>query len=107
MINQVIIVGRLVKNIEEVEIEEGKKKINITIAVPRSYRNENGEYDTDFIECIIWNGMAQNVIEYCKKGDLLGIKGYLQTIENDEKVKITYVVAEKITFLSSKKEKED
>lgn len=110
MLNQVIMVGRLVKNPEIKELESGKKVSNITIAVPRSYKNLNGEYETDFIDCVLWEAIAQQTTEYCYKGDLIGVKGRLQTrnIEKEDgtKEKITEVVAEKITFLSSKKENE-
>ena len=51
MLNQTVIVGRLVSKPETKELEEGKKVANLTLAVPRSYKNENGEYDTDFIDC--------------------------------------------------------
>ena len=112
MLNQVIMVGRLVRDPEAVETETGKRRCHITVAVVRSYKNIDGEYETDFIDCVLWDGVAQNTAEWCKKGDIIGVKGRLQTtmIENEEgKKKITEVVAEKITFLSSKKseEKED
>lgn len=102
MLNQVILVGRLAKDIEIKELEDGKKVSNITLAVPRSYKNINGEYDTDFIDCTIWNSIAENTAEYCHKGDILGVKGRLQTRIVDEK-KIQELIAEKVTFLSSKK----
>ena len=47
---------------------------NLTIGVPRPYKNDKGEYDTDFIQCKLWQGIARNTSEYCKKGDLVGIK---------------------------------
>ena len=85
MLNQVVIVGRLVRDPEVRETEEGKKVTNITLAVPRSYKNMDGEYDTDFINCTLWAGVAESTTEYCHKGDLLGIRGRLQTnsYEND------------------------
>lgn len=106
MLNQIVIVGRLVKDPELKETETGKKVTNITLAVPRSYKNVNGEYETDFIDCTLWTGVAENTSEYCKKGDLLGVKGRVQTrmYETDEKKNyVTEVVAEKVTFLTSKK----
>lgn len=106
MLNQIVIVGRLVKDPELKETESGKKVTNITLAVPRSYKNVNGEYETDFIDCTLWTGVAENTSEYCKKGDLLGVKGRVQTrmYEKDEKKNyVTEVVAEKVTFLTSKK----
>ena len=100
MLNQTVLVGRLVDDpiIEEIE---DRKYYRITIAVPRSYKNADGEYDTDFIPITLWKGIAQNTLEYCKKGDLVGIKGRIQAEDNNIEI-----VAERITFLSSKKENE-
>lgn len=106
MLNQVVVVGRLVSDPTVKENENGAKVSNITLAVPRSYKNENGEYDTDFVDCTLWGGICENACEYCHKGDLLGVKGRIQTgnYEKDgEKRKSTQIVAEKITFLSSSK----
>ena len=106
MLNQIVIVGRLVKSPELRETESGKKVTNITLAVPRSYKNAKGEYETDFIDCILWTGIAETTTEYCKKGDLLGIKGRVQTrnieLEDAKRKHVTEVVAEKVTFLSPK-----
>lgn len=108
VLNQTVIVGRLIQDPELRETEKGKKVTNITLAVPRSYKNASGEYDTDFISCVLWQGVAENTTEYCKKGDLVGVKGRIQSrtieIENEEYPrKIVEVVAEKVTFLSGKK----
>ena len=109
MLNQLVVIGRLVRDPELRKTENGKNVTNITLAVPRSYKNPNGEYDTDFIDCVLWSTVAESTTEYCKKGDLLGVKGRIQTrrIETeDEKIKqVTEVVAEKVTFLSSRKQK--
>lgn len=106
MLNQTVLVGRLVKDPDLRETENGKKTTNITLAVPRSYKNSNGDYETDFINCSLWSGIAESTTEYCKKGDLIGIKGRIQTrvFENgeDDRKYYTDVVAEKVTFLSSK-----
>lgn len=104
MLNQIVIVGRLTRDPELRETESGKKVTNITLAIPRSYKNTNGEYETDFVDCVLWTGIAENTSEYCKKGDILGVKGRVQTRTYDtgeEKKKyVTEVVAEKVTFLS-------
>lgn len=109
MLNQLVIVGRLTQNPEIKELENGKKVSTITIAVPRSYKNADGMYNTDFIQCTLWNGIAENTAEYCKKGDIVGVKGRIQTgsyeTESGEKYKIE-VIAEKVIFLSSKKVEE-
>ncbi len=111
MLNQIVIVGRLTHDPEIKELEEEKKRMVITIACPRPYKNADGIYETDFVDCILWNGVAENTAEYCHKGDIVGVKGRLQTniVENEDgtKTKYTDVIAEKITFLSSKKQDEE
>ena len=111
MLNQFVGVGRLVAEPSVKETEDGKQVSNITIVVPRSYKNENGEYETDFVDVVLWNGIAENTAEYCHKGDIIGVKGRIQTsnyeTEDGEKRKSTQIVAEKITFLSSSKDKKD
>jgi len=100
-------VGRLVKTPEVTETESGKKMSYITLAIPRSFKNADGEYDTDFIDCTLWTGIAECTSEYCQKGDTLGIKGRIQTQlyekSDGSKIKSTEVIAEKVTFLTSKK----
>ena len=103
IINQVMIVGRIANNINE-------EDNIITVAITRSFKNENGEYETDFIDCTLWQLMATNTKEYCKKGDIVGVKGRIESRvyeKDDEKKYTTEVIAEKVTFLSSNsKEKE-
>lgn len=107
MLNQAVLVGRIVQDPELRETENGNKLTKITLAVPRSFKNSNGEYDTDFISCVLWKGVAESTVEYCKKGDLVGVKGRIQTrvaeLEDEQKRQFVEVVAEKVTFLSSKK----
>ena len=107
MLNQVILVGRLVKSPELQLTETGRKMSLITLAVPRSYKNINGEYDTDFLDCTLWTNIAENTAEYCTTGDVIGIKGRVQSrlVEKEDgtKIKKTDIIAEKVTFLSSGK----
>lgn len=110
MLNQIVLVGRITQDPKATELDNGKKVCNVTVAIPRSYKNENGEYDTDFVKCTMWSGVAENTSEYCKQGDLIGIKGRIQTrvIEKDNlKQTIQEVIAEKVTFLAKSKEKND
>ena len=72
MLNQIVIAGRLVSDPQIIESENNIKRTYITVAVPRSYKNVDGSYDTDFIRCTLWNGIAENACEYCKKGDVVG-----------------------------------
>lgn len=88
MLNQVVVVGRIYS------IENGE----LVMAVPRSFKNENGEYDTDYIEVKLSKSVEKNVSTYCEKGDLVGVKGRLESGINK-----MFVVADKVTFLSSRK----
>ena len=105
MLNQVVLVGRLVSKPELELTENGKKKSRITLAVPRSYKNMDGEYDTDFLDCTLWTNVAENTTEYCSTGDMIGIKGRIQSrvIEGQDgaKKKKTEIIAERVTFLAS------
>ena len=110
MLNNVVLVGRIVGEIKLEELENGVKVARLTLAIPRSFKNMDGEYETDYIPCVLWRGVAENTAEYCKKGDLVGIKGRIQTshYEQDDEVKyVTEVIAEKVTFLSTKKQEAD
>ena len=102
MLNQAILIGRLTKDVEVIE-KDGKTRSYISLAVQRPYKNADGEYETDFIDCILWDSVAKNTAEYCHKGDIVGVKGRIETFINDDKNKVTQIVAEKITFLSTKK----
>jgi len=109
MLNQVVLVGRLVDDPVVQEHENGSKSSYLKLAIPRSYKNADGEYDVDFIDCKLWNNIAQNTSEYCRKGDIVGVKGRVQSssYEKDgEKEFSMDIVAEKVTFLSSKSKNE-
>ena len=105
MLNQIVLVGRIVNGVELKELEDGKKIATMTLAIPRSYKNAEGEFDTDFVEVKLFSGVAENTSEYCKKGDIVGVKGRIQSTEVEKfhvKVRELEVIAEKVTFLSSK-----
>ena len=109
MLNQAVLVGRIVQEPELGKTEKGNVT-HITLAVPRSYKNSEGEYDTDFINCTLWQAIAENTVEYCKKGDLVGIKGRIQSSNYEDKDGnkryAVEVIAEKVTFLASKRQEE-
>ena len=92
MLNQVVLVGRIIT------IENN----NVMINVPRNYKNEEGIYENDTIKINVIDNIFKNVKEYCMKGDLIGIRGRIESQENTIIIK-----AEKITFLSTRKEKEE
>ena len=93
MLNQMVLVGRI---IEDPVLEKNETNVSITtftLAIPR--RSDDEECDTDFIPITLYGGVAENTVEYCKKGDLVGIKGRIACL--DEKIRL---VAEKVTFLA-------
>ena len=112
--NQSVVVGRLVRDPELKTTDNGNSVTSVTLAVPRNYKNMNGEYDTDFLDCTLWTNVAENTSEYCQTGDMVGVKGRLQTriIQNEDgtKKKRTEIIAERVTFLaqssSNKEEKQ-
>ncbi|MFA5560777.1 MAG: single-stranded DNA-binding protein [Acholeplasmataceae bacterium] len=105
MLNQVVLVGRLTRDPEIKILADGKKVGDITLAVQRGFKNMEGSYDTDFIRCSLWEGLATSIETYCKKGVMIALKGRLQTWkyekEEDKSYTVLEVVAERITFLSS------
>lgn len=109
MMNNAIIVGRIVRDLELHETENGNKVAEITLAVPRNFKNIDGQYDTDYLPCKLWRGVAESTAEYCKKGDLVAIKGRLQSTsyETDEiKHNGIELIGERVSFLSTKKAEE-
>ena len=104
--NNLMLVGRIAQDIEVTTLESGKEVTRVCVAVNRNFKNPEGIYETDFIYCILWDGLAKNIHEYCHKGDVIGIRGRLQTSTYEkDKVKHTVleVIAEKLTFISSSK----
>ena len=109
MLNQIILVGRLTRDISVNRSEKGVKVATISLAIPRSFKNSEGSYDTDFIDCIAFDTVAENTSEYCSKGDIVGVKGRVQSriVEKDDKKEYcTDIICEKITLLSSRKQDE-
>ena len=108
MLNQAVLVGR-VSNLPELKKENNKRILEVTISVPRSYKNKDGVVETDFIRCVMWGNVAERTNDHCKKGDLVGIEGSLEVSSYEvagESRKAYEVRVSKISFLSSKKEVE-
>lgn len=110
MLNQLVFAGRVVDKPVVEKTESGKDRAYLTLAVPRSYKNSEGVYDTDFIDFVMWGEIANRTAEFCEKGDVIGIRGRVETnvyeTESGDKKKATNLVAEKVTFLSSSKNKD-
>ena len=108
MTNKVILTGNLTKNPELTTTSNGKSVIRFTLAVSRNYKNTNGKVETDFINIVIWNLLAENCNKYLKKGSKCTVVGTIQNrsyeAQDGTKRYITEIVAEEVEFLSTKKE---
>ena len=110
MNNTVILIGRLTNDIDLRYTINNRPVINQSIAVARNQKNQEGVYETDFINFQVWGKIAETMNDYCKKGDLIAIRGQLRVDnyqdKDGNKRSKTYVLAEKITFLATKPKKE-
>lgn len=94
--------GRLTKDPEIRYTNSGKPVTSFTLAVKRTFKNAQGEYEADFVNCVTWNN-AENVANYLKKGSLAGVDGRIQTRnfegQDGRRVFVTEVSAESVQFL--------
>ena len=107
MINNVVVVGRLTRSVDLRYTSNGTACASFTLATDRDFKNQNGEKETDFINCVMWRKPAENLANYTKKGSLIGVEGRIQTRNYDnqqgQRVYVTEVLAEKFSFLESSK----
>ena len=109
MLNNLILVGRIVDDVKMTIIDSGQKVANFTLAVQRPFKNEDDEYDTDFFPVQLWQGVADIARDYCTKGSTVGVKGRLSAKTIDVqgiKVKTLDVIGERIAFINMKREEE-
>ena len=103
--NNVCLIGRLTRDPELRTTTNGASTTTFSIAVD-GYRNANGETHTDFINIVVWNKQAENVVKYCHKGSQVGINGRISsrtyTAQDGTNRYVTEVVASSVTFLGSK-----
>lgn len=106
MLNNVSLVGRLTKDVELRYTSSNVAVATFTLAVNRTFKNENGDREADFINCVMWRQQAENLANWVKKGALIGITGRIQTRSYDnqqgQRVYVTEVVAETFQLLESK-----
>lgn len=105
MINTVALIGRLTHQPELKFTRNGKTYTQFNVAVQRKFKDENGEYEADFIVCRLWGKSAETFTKFNRKGSLVGVEGRLQTrnYEKDgRKIYITEVIAESFTLLETK-----
>lgn len=106
MMNRVVLVGRLTKDPELKYTPNGVPVARFTLAVNRTFSNQQGEREADFINCVVWRRSAENVANFLKKGSLAGVDGRIQTSsfegQDGKRVFMTEVVAESVQFLEPK-----
>lgn len=106
MINNVVLVGRITRNVELRYTPQNQAVATFSLAVNRQFKNANGEREADFINCVIWRQQAENLANWAKKGALIGVTGRIQTrnYENQQgqRVYVTEVVADSFQMLESR-----
>lgn len=109
MINNVVLVGRIVREPELRYTPQNTAVATFTLAVNRRFKNAKGEREADFINCVIWRQPAENIANWAKKGTLVGITGSIQVrnYENKEgqRVYVTEVLADNFQMLESNSNK--
>ncbi len=104
--NKAIIIGRLTRDPEMRTTTSGVNSTTFTVAVSRNYTNQNGERETDFLNCVTWRKQAENVAKYCKKGTQVAVEGRIQTRSYDAqdgtKRYVTEIIADNVTFLGGR-----
>lgn len=110
MFNNVMLIGRITKNIELRYTQSNRACANFSIAVNRPYKNGE-ERQADFISIVAWGNLAENLNKYTSKGSLVGIEGRLQTrtyeATDGKRRAITEVLASNIQFLDKKEVKSE
>jgi len=108
MINRVVLVGRMTKDIELKYTQNGIANVRFTLAVNRAFTNQNGERQADFINCVAWRSQAENMAKFLRKGSLIGLEGRIETgsyqAQDGTTRYTTDVIADSVQFLESRNE---
>ena len=109
--NKAILIGRLTKDAEIRTTDTGKEIASFSIAVSRNYTNQNGEKETDFINCVAFDKKAQVLGKYTKKGSQIALEGAIRTRSYDaqdgNKRYVTEILVENLHLLGSKEDKKE
>lgn len=104
--NKAILIGRLTRDPELRTTPTGRNVCQFSVAVSRTFTNANGEREADFINCVVWDKQAENLVKYQKKGNQIAVEGRIQTRNYDDKdgkkVYVTEILASNISFLDAK-----
>lgn len=105
--NTVLLIGRITHDVEVKQVGEGYNVCSITLAVRREFKNQDGEYDVDFIPVSLWEGAAYTCQEICRKGSLISLKARIQISKRETADKKVFnqvdIIGEKLTLLSNPK----
>lgn len=105
--NKIILIGRVTKDIELKITASGTEVADFSLAVTRNFKNADGEYEADFINCIVYGKLASTISTYVRKGDRLAVEGRIQvrSYQNSEgkNIYVTEVVVSNVDFLEAKK----
>ena len=108
--NLVVLIGQTTKDVELRRTGSGKAVASFTLAVNKDYKNEQGSYDADFINCVAFEQRAEVISKYVHKGDRFAVIGQLATRSYEKDGRKVYVTDVKVTgfdFLENKKQTED
>ena len=109
MINRVVMVGRMTRDPELRRTGNGAAVTSFTLALNRNYNSADGQ-QADYISCVVWNKVAENVAQYCAKGSLVGVEGRLRSRSYDnaqgQRVYVTEVVCDSVQFLETRAQRE-
>ena len=104
--NKALLIGRLTRDPELRSTPAGRNVCQFSIAVNRTFTNANGDREADFINCVVWDKQAENLVKYQKKGNQIAVDGRIQTRNYEDKdgkrVYVTEILANNISFLDSK-----
>ncbi|HHU5026599.1 single-stranded DNA-binding protein [Streptococcus agalactiae] len=106
MINNVVLIGRLTRDVELRYTPSNIANATFNLAVNRNFKNAAGDREADFINCVMWRQQAENLVNWTKKGMLIGITGRIQTrsYENQQgqRIYVTEVVADSFQILEKR-----
>ena len=111
MLNRIQLIGRLTRDPELRYVSNGHPMAQFTLAVDRDFRNAAGDRDADFIHCVAWRKLAEQVGQYCSRGRLVAVEGRLQTrsyeTQDGARRRVTEVIGDRVWFLDSPKTEAD
>ncbi len=108
--NKVFIVGNLTRDPEGQVTTSGISYCRFTVAVGRRFANANGERETDFLNVVCWRGLADNCVQYLRKGSKVAVAGSIHTSQSEKDGVTRYftdITADDVEFLTSRSQQEE